>query len=113
MLLSFKTHYLVGTRKLRIRYMGSFRVLECIGKTAYRLDLRGRFKSMYNVFHVSLLKKHIPRSSSTNPSEPIQIEGEEHFEVEALMQHKSRGNSQQYLIKWLGYGLEQDKWIHK
>ena len=93
-LLSSKTLYLAGTRKLRARFVGPFRVMERIGKTAYRLDLRGRFKDVHNVFHVSQLKKHIPGGSSANPPEPIQVEGEEHFEVEALLQHKSRGNSQ-------------------
>ena len=93
MLLSLKTLHLAGTRKLRARFVGPFRVMERIGKTAYRLDLRGRFKDVHNVFHVSQLKKHIPGGSSANPPEPIQVEGEEHFEVEALLQHRNRGNS--------------------
>ena len=85
MLLSSKTLHLAGTRKLRARFVGPFRVMERIGKTAYRLDLGGRFKDVHNVFHVSQLKKHIPGGSSANPPEPIQVEGEEHFEVEALL----------------------------
>ena len=93
MLLSSKTLHLAGTRKLRARFVGPFRVMERIGKTAYRLDLRGRFKDVHNVFHVSQLRKHIPGGSSANPPEPIQVEGEEHFEVEALLQHRSRGRS--------------------
>ena len=48
-----KVLHLAGTRKLRSRFVGPFRVLERVGKTAYRLDLRGRFKDIYNVFHVS------------------------------------------------------------
>ena len=71
MLLSSKTLYLAGTRKLRTAYVGPFRVMEHIGRTAYKLDLRGRFKKVHNVFHVSYLKKHIPRGSSTTPPEPI------------------------------------------
>ena len=85
MLLSSKTLHLAGTRKLRARFVGPFRVMERIGKTAYRLDLRGRFKSVHNVFYMSQLKRHIPGGSSTSPREPIQVEGEDHFKVEALL----------------------------
>ena len=56
MLLFSKTLHLAGTTKLRTRFVGPFRVLECIGKTAYRLDLKGRFKGIHNVFHVSSLR---------------------------------------------------------
>ena len=93
MLLSSNTLHLADTRKLRARFVGPFRVMERIGKTAYRPDLRGRFKDVYNVFHMSQLRKHLPGGSSTNLPEPIQMEGEEHFEVEALLQHRSRHNS--------------------
>ena len=57
------------------------------------------------------LKQHIPEGSSTTPPEPIQVQGEDHFEVEALLKHRSRGNSWQYLVRGLGYGLEHDEWI--
>ena len=93
MLLSSKALHLAGTRKLRTRFVGPFRAMENVRKTAYKLDLRGRFKDVHNVFHVSQLHKHIPGSSSANPPEPIQVEGEEHFEIEALLQHRSRSRS--------------------
>ena len=93
MLLSSKTLYFAGIRKLRARFMGPFRVMECIGKTAYRLDLKGKFKQVNNVFHVSQLNKHIPGGPSTTLPEPIQLEGKDPFEVEALLKHRSRGNS--------------------
>ena len=83
MLLSLKTLHLAGTRKLR--FVGPFRVMEHIGKTAYSLDLRGRIKDVHNVFHMSQLKKHLPGGSSINPPAPMQVEGEEHFKVEALL----------------------------
>ena len=52
-LLSSKTLHLAGTKKLKARYMGPFRVMECIGRMVYRLDLKGRFEQVYNIFHVS------------------------------------------------------------
>ena len=93
MLLSSKTLHLAGIIKLIARFAGPFRVLEHIEKTAYRLDLKGRCKGVHNVFHMSQLKRHIPGGSFTSPPKPIQVEGEEHFEVEALLQYRSRGNS--------------------
>ena len=93
MLLSSKTIHLAGTRKLRARFLGPFRVMERIGKTAYRLDIKGRFQSIHNLFNVYQLKKHTPGGSSTAPHEPIQVEGEEYFEVEALLKHRSGGYS--------------------
>ena len=92
-LLSSKTPHLAGTRKLWARFVGPFRVLEHVGKTAYRLDLGGRFQDIHNVFHISWLRKHTPGGSSANPPKPIQVEGEEHFEFEALLQHRSRYSS--------------------
>ena len=113
MLLSSKTLYISGTRKLRVRYVGPFSIIECIRRTAYRLDLKGRFKQVHNVFHVSHMKKHIPGNSSTTPPELIQVEGEDHFEVEAPLKHRSLGNSWQYLVRWLGYGPEYNEWVYK
>ena len=67
--------------------------MERIEKSSYRLDLKGRFKLIQNVFHISQMKKYIPVDSSSTPPEPILVEGEEYFEVKALLKHRSRGNS--------------------
>ena len=73
-----------------------------LGKRAYRLDLRGRLKDFHNVFHISQVCKHTPGGSSANPPDPIQVEGQKHFEVEALLQHKSRGSSQVVSCEMVG-----------
>nr|GFC18566.1 putative reverse transcriptase domain-containing protein [Tanacetum cinerariifolium] len=44
-------------RKLNPRYVGSFEVLEEIGKVAYKLELPEELSRVHNTFHVSNLKK--------------------------------------------------------
>ena len=41
------------------------------------------------------------------------MEGEDYFEVEALLKHSSRGNSRQCLVQWQDYSPEHDEWFHE
>ncbi len=47
------------SRKLDRQKYGPYRIIEKIGKVAYRLDLPTSLQ-IYNVFHVSLLRDHKP-----------------------------------------------------
>ena len=46
--------------KLSPRFIGPFEVLEMIGIVAYRLDLPPSMSGVYEVFHVSMLRKYTP-----------------------------------------------------
>ncbi|KAK6150905.1 hypothetical protein DH2020_015837 [Rehmannia glutinosa] len=46
--------------KLSPRYVGPYKILQRIGKLAYRLDLPTPYTGMHDVFHVSRLKKYQP-----------------------------------------------------
>ena len=77
-------------KKLEWKFFGPFKILECIGDQAYRLDLPKRWR-IHNVFHVSLLEGfNANRGGSAQtpqPSEPSyraeDIELDEDMEVEA------------------------------
>ena len=76
MLLSSSNLHLEAVRKLCQWFVGPFKVLQCVGKTAYKLDLQGRFTGVYNVFHVSQLKPHQPGGTYEEPPPPVEVEGE-------------------------------------
>ncbi|KAK6150629.1 hypothetical protein DH2020_015561 [Rehmannia glutinosa] len=46
--------------KLSPRYVGPYKILQRIGKLAYRLELPAPYAGMHGVFHVSRLKKYQP-----------------------------------------------------
>ncbi|KAK6119435.1 hypothetical protein DH2020_046825 [Rehmannia glutinosa] len=46
--------------KLSLRYVGPYKILQRIGKLAYKLELPAQYAGMYDVFHVSRLKKYQP-----------------------------------------------------
>ena len=45
--------------KLASRYVGPFRISERIGAVSYRLELPQSLSSVHDVFHISMLRKHL------------------------------------------------------
>lgn len=103
-----------GPNKLLPKYVGPFKVLQKVGKVAYKLDLPPTMKC-HPVFHVSLLHKY-HRDGRTQPHPPpIAVDDEgEWFVVEGVLDHKRvrRGRRwvDRYLVKWAGYGPEHNQW---
>jgi len=48
-------------RKLSLKFIGPFKILEYISKSMYKLELLSLYKKLYLIFHISLLEKYIPR----------------------------------------------------
>jgi hypothetical protein len=105
----------VGTQKLLPRFIGPFVIEQRHGESAYRLKLPESLK-VHPVFHVSLLKPYRSDGRCQPPPPPVfySDEGEPHYEVEQILQHREvhRGRKQvkQFLIKWAGYGHEHNTW---
>src|SRR6266481_5644391 len=100
--------------KLTPKRLGPFKITKEISPVAYQLALPASWR-IHDVFHASLLnpyhetKAHGP--NFTHPP-PDLIEGEEEYEVEQIVAHRTFGRSQrlQYLIKWKGYPKSDNSW---
>jgi hypothetical protein len=44
------------------------------------------------------------------PSEPIDVNGEEQYVVEAILDFRVKRGKEQFLIKWEGYGDNHNIW---
>lgn len=100
------------SKKLSHRRLGPFQILDKVGRQAYRLKLPHRYKAIHNVFHVSLLEPYHKGEgiSDTEPGPNI-VEGNEEWEVEAVIDHRTQRNKREYLVRWAGYSQAHDQWV--
>ena len=105
----------LGSRKLLPRWIGPFKIVIRVDKVAYKLDLLDTLK-IHPVFHVSLLKLY-RALGNVQPLPPPILEEEDDdllYDVERVPAHEIRDSctrpQKNYLIKWLGYGLEHNSW---
>ena len=99
------------SKKLDWKYYSPYQIQDRIGKVAYRLVLPKAMK-IHNVFHVSLLEPCELSTEGTVPlPPPIEVDGEEEYEVEESLDSRVRHRKLQYLIKWLGYPDSDNEWV--
>ena len=85
--LRINKHLLV---KLRRRWIGPFFIAKVISPVAHRLNLPPHWR-IHLVFHVSNLKRYYQSEEFERverPPSPTAVDGEEEFEVEAILRHK-------------------------
>jgi hypothetical protein len=75
---------------LDYKRLGPFKIAKLVGLMACQLELPPQFK-IHNVFHVSLLEPYhenqIPECHREPPT-PVEIEGQEEFEVQEVLDSK-------------------------
>ena len=94
-------------KKLRSKREGPFRIKKVMGPLVYQLDLPQSWK-IHDVFHASLLsayqitEAHGP--SFTEPP-PEKVDGEDEYEIEAIVNHRKGRNGQiiWYEVAWKGW----------
>ena len=55
-------------------------------------------------------KDPIPGRQSIPPPDPILVDGEEHYEVESILDSRMSQGQLQYSIQWKGYSYEHNSW---
>ena len=99
-------------KKLKPKREGPFTITEVLSTWTYRLDLPPQWR-IHPVFHTSLLSPY-EENEAHGPSytlpPPEEVEGQEEFEVEAILAHRGQGARRRYLIKWKGYPTSDNTW---
>ena len=107
-LLSTKHLALKGVSgKLKPRFVGPFRVVQLVGDNAVKLDLPAAM-GVHPVFNISLVKLYL--GSQLQPA-PVEVEGQEEYEIDAIMGHRKVRGGMQYLVSWKGYDESENMWL--
>ena len=65
---------------------------------------------MHPVFHVSLLREYTDNGLHQVPP-PIQVDGEEEWEIEAIVGHRTFRGQPQYLVAFVGFDVSENAWL--
>src|SRR6266550_2751797 len=100
------------SNKLAPKREGPFTIKEVLGPVTYRLTLPRQWK-IHDVYHAALLTPFKETSfhgtTETKPP-PDLVEGEQEYEVEAILAHRQFRGKYQYLVKWKGYDSSENTW---
>lgn len=96
--------------KLSKRYFGPFKIVERIGKVAYKLQLPEGSK-VHPVFHVSLLKQcHRDNHIDIDELTELEVSSQTIYTPEAVLNSRDSEKGRQLLIKWKGKPSEEATW---
>jgi hypothetical protein len=102
------------TRKIAPRREGPFRVIEKVSRLAYKLQLPTKWK-IHDTFHAHYLspyKETEEYGQMHQEAPPDLIEGEEEYEVEAILQHKGNTKSRRrFFVSWKGWPTSENSWM--
>lgn len=102
--------------KLSPKYIGPYKILDKVGKVAYRLDLPNELSKVHNVFHVSQLRRYNPDVSHVLQPETLELDETLTYEerpVKVLDRKvRSTRNKDVKIVKvlWSNHKTEEATW---
>ena len=85
-------------------------MLEAVGPSSFRLALPANLHRLHPVFHASLLQR------LEGPLPPIHVpafeakDGANLFEIDFIVDERTRRNKQEFLLHWKNYGVYDRTW---
>ena len=102
----------LGRKKLVSKYLGPFEVLARKVAVAYELRLPASMGRMFNVFHVSLLKRYMDGCRATALPPAVLDDGELEGEIEKVLAHRdTKTGRRSYYVQWRGLPPEEKEWL--
>ena len=95
------------SRKLDNKRYGPLKIIAKVSPYAYRLELPPTMKC-HNVQHVSLLEPAANDpypGQQSDPPPPVEIDGEDEYFIEAILDSRIHRKKLQYMVKWVGYDM--------
>ena len=96
------------SKKLKHRFIGPYEIIQQISPVAFKLNLPETLK-IHPVFHTSLLRPYKDphgypfREPTPTPPPAVTKDDDTEFEVERILDHRTRRHKTEYLVKWKGY----------
>jgi hypothetical protein len=100
--------------KLSHRHLGPFVIKACVGHGAYRVKLPYHFRRLHPIFPMVKLSPAPPDPilgrRPVPPPPTTLIDGEEEYEVKAILDSRMCYNRLEYLLKLKGYDESHNQW---
>ena len=102
--------------KLSSRFIGPFEILERIGTVAYWLALPPSMSGVYEVFHISMIRKYTPDPAHVVDWGQIEVDTDGTFEegpvciLDSRDQVLRRKTVRLVRVLWQHYGVEESTW---
>jgi hypothetical protein len=100
------------SKKLSERWIGPYPITALVGTHAVKIKLPKSIR-IHPVLSLTRVKPyHTPilPGQTVPPPPPVEIEGEKEYVVDEVRDSRLRQGNLEYLVKWRGYGEEENTW---